>query len=65
MFFFVIQVDCSSTPCSDFSQKSGLNLRSILPAACEPKHVPSVKECDELKMESDMILLLVIIWKVN
>lgn len=60
-----VEVDNSSTPCIDFSQKSGLDLSSIVPDDQNPMTLPSVKECDKLRIEQDMILLLVIIWKAK
>ncbi|GIY01023.1 trafficking protein particle complex subunit 8 [Caerostris extrusa] len=60
-----VEVDNSSTPCIDFSQKSSLDLSSIVPDDHSPSGAPSVKECDKLRIEQDMILLLVIIWKAK
>ncbi|XP_035218300.1 trafficking protein particle complex subunit 8-like [Stegodyphus dumicola] len=56
-----VEVDSSSTPCSDFSQKSGLDLQAIL--SCDT--AVSVKECNKLKAETDTVLLLVVIWKAK
>ncbi|GIY59385.1 trafficking protein particle complex subunit 8 [Caerostris darwini] len=60
-----VEVDNSSTPCIDFSQKSSLDLSSIVPDDHSPSGSPSAKECDKLRIEQDMILLLVIIWKAK
>ncbi|GBM42531.1 Trafficking protein particle complex subunit 8 [Araneus ventricosus] len=60
-----VEVDNSSTPCLDFSQKSSLDLSSIVPNDHNPLSLPSVKECDKLRIEQDMILLVVIIWKAK
>ncbi|CAL1268042.1 unnamed protein product [Larinioides sclopetarius] len=60
-----VEVDNSSTPCIDFSQKSSLDLSSIVPDDHNPLSLPSVKECDKLRIEQDMILLVVIIWKAK
>ncbi|XP_054714525.1 trafficking protein particle complex subunit 8-like [Uloborus diversus] len=60
-----VEVDSSSTPCSDFSQKSGLDLGALL-YADNSKGALSVRDCNnKLKTETDFILLLVLIWKAK
>nr|XP_042908090.1 trafficking protein particle complex subunit 8 isoform X2 [Parasteatoda tepidariorum] len=60
-----VEVDNSSTPWLDFSQKSGLDLGTIIASEVDTKAVLFPKDIYKLEIEQDIIILLVIIWKAK